>query len=286
MLSALLSHGFDIRSFPGAAPSALHVVTNAAGYEQRRNEVYNWDGLARGTAPFLVIQHTLVGEGRLDYAGVKHRLTPGKTMLVTMPHAHRYWLERGGHWEYFWFLISGREALRMARAILEAAGPVLTPSDGSVEQMAAACLRLLSPPMPNAAEASAAGYAALCALHDAAFADAAAGIAPSPALARVLAHVERHLAADLHVDTLARVAGMSRAHFVRRFAAAYGVAPSDHVLARRMDRVERLLLATEMKVADIAKAAGFADPNYLAKAFRRHRGLSPLEFRATRDGAV
>ncbi|OYU17742.1 MAG: AraC family transcriptional regulator [Rhodobacteraceae bacterium PARR1] len=286
MLSALLSHGFDIRSFPGAAPSALHVVTNAAGYEQRRNEVYNWDGLTRGSTPFLVIQHTLIGEGRLDYAGVKHRLTPGKTMLVTMPHAHRYWLERGGHWEYFWFLISGREALRMARAILEAAGPVLTPSEGAVEQMAAACLRLLSPPVPNAAEASAAGYAALCALHDAAFADAAAGIAPSPALARVLAHVERHLAADLHVDTLARVAGMSRAHFVRRFAAAYGVAPSDHVLARRMDRVERLLLATEMKVADIAKAAGFADPNYLAKAFRRHRGLSPLAFRATRDGAV
>ena len=154
MLSALLAHGFDIRSFPGAAPSALHVVTNAAGYEQRRNEVYNWDGLTRGTTPFLVIQHTLVGEGRLDHAGVKHRLTPGKTMLVTMPHAHRYWLERGGHWEYFWLLISGREALRMARAILEAAGPVLTPSEGAVEQMAAACLRLLSPPMPNAAEAA------------------------------------------------------------------------------------------------------------------------------------
>ena len=37
---------------------------------------------------------------------------------------------------------------------------------------------------------------------------------------------------------------------------------------------------------DIAKAAGFTDPNYLAKAFRRHRGMSPLEFRATREGAV
>ena len=79
---------------------------------------------------------------------------------------------------------------------------------------------------------------------------------------------------------------MSRAHFVRRFAAELGTSPSDHVLSRRIDRVERLLLATEMKVADIAKAAGFADPNYLAKAFRRQRGLSPLEFRATRDGAV
>lgn len=285
MLSALLAHGFDIRSFPRPASDGLQVVTNAAGYEQRRNEVYNWDGLKRGTTPFLVIQHTLMGEGRLEFGGVRHRLVPGKTMLVTMPHAHRYWLERGGHWEYFWFLLSGREALRMARAILDVAGPVLTPSDDAVARMAAACLRLLTPPTPGVAEASAAGYAALCALHDAAV-TGATGAAPPPALARVLAHVEANLSGDLHIETLARVAGMSRAHFVRRFAAELGTSPSDHVLSRRIDRVERLLLATEMKVADIAKAAGFADPNYLAKAFRRQRGLSPLEFRATRDGAV
>ena len=285
MLSALLSHGFDIRTFRRPAGDGLQVVTDAAGYEQRRNEVYNWDGLTRGTTPFLVIQHTLLGEGRLDHAGVRHRLTPGKTMLVTMPHAHRYWLERGGHWAYFWFLLSGREALRMARAILDAAGPVLAPSDDAVARMAAACLRLLSPPAPGLGEASAAGYAALSALHDTAVTEAK-GVAPPPALARVLAHVEANLTGDLHIDTLARVAGMSRAHFVRRFAAELGISPSDHVLARRIDRVERLLLATEMKVADIAKAAGFADPNYLAKAFRRQRGLSPLEFRATRDGAV
>jgi len=285
MLSALLSHGFDIRSLPRPTAEALQVVTHAAGYEQRRNEVYNWDGMKRGTTPFLVIQHTLLGEGRLDFGGVRHRLVPGKTMLVTMPHAHRYWLERGGHWEYFWFLISGREALRMARAILDVSGPVLTPPDEAVARMAAACLRLLSDPAPGAAEASAAGYAALCALHDA----GATGVGeaqPPAALARVLAHVEANLAGDLRVEALARVAGMSRAHFVRRFAAEFGVAPSDHVLSRRIDRVERLLLATEMKVAEIAKAAGFADPNYLAKAFRRERGLSPLAFRATRDGAV
>ena len=36
----------------------------------------------------------------------------------------------------------------------------------------------------------------------------------------------------------------------------------------------------------IAAATGFADGNYLAKTFRRHRGLSPLEFRATRAEAA
>jgi len=39
-------------------------------------------------------------------------------------------------------------------------------------------------------------------------------------------------------------------------------------------------LATDMSVVGIARATGFADANYLAKAFRRKRGLAPLEFRA------
>ena len=52
-----------------------------------------------------------------------------------------------------------------------------------------------------------------------------------------------------------------------------------------MERIERLLLATELPVGDIAAVTGFAGGNYLAKAFRRHKGLSPLEFRATRAGA-
>ena len=86
----------------------------------------------------------------------------------------------------------------------------------------------------------------------------------------------------LSVDRLAAVAGISRAHFVRSFTAALGQPPSDFVQARRIERIERLLLATEMKVSDIAAATGFADGNYLAKAFRRHCGMAPLDFRATR----
>ena len=136
------------------------------------------------------------------------------------------------------------------------------------------------------AQASVLGYEALAVLHDAAFAGAGPSAALAPELARVVAHVEANLGGDLRVDALAQVAGLSRAHFVRRFTAEVGVPPSDLVFALRMDRVERLLTASEMKVAEIARATGFADANYLAKAFRRHRGLSPMEFRALRDEAV
>ncbi|MDP3195180.1 AraC family transcriptional regulator [Tabrizicola sp.] len=288
MLSNLLAHGHDIRSLsPRGSVPLLGVLAEAVGYEQRRNELYSWDGLKRGTEPFLVVQHTILGEGRLDFLGARYRLHMGQTMLVTMPHAHRYWLERGGHWEYFWFILSGREALRLAREVLAVAGPVLQPGPEGEARLAEACHALLTGSF-SPAQAAVLGYQALAVLHDTAFAGEGAvpRAALAPELTRVLAHVEANLGGDLRVDALAQLAGLSRAHFVRRFAAEVGVPPSDHVFARRMDRVERLLTASEMKIAEIAQATGFAEANYLAKAFRRHRGISPRDFRAMRDEAV
>ncbi len=288
MLSALLTHGHDVAHLARLqAASPLHCAAVSAGYEQRRNEVYSWDGMLRGTSPFLVIQHTVLGEGRLDFAGTRYALRPGQTMLVTMPHAHRYWLERGGNWEYFWFLLTGREAMRLARLWIEARGPVLEPGADLVDRLAGHCLDLLANPGQSDGQTSGHAYGILSVLHDAVYpARAVAAPTLAPALARVVAHVEGNLGSNLSIDRLAQMAGISRAHFVRQFSAALGRAPSDFVLDRRLERIERLLLATEMKVGAIAAATGFADGNYMAKVFRRARGLSPLEFRATRAEAA
>jgi AraC-like DNA-binding protein len=284
MLSALLSHGFDIRHHPMPSSPHLPCLPLAAGYEQRISERYSWDGTQRGTAPFVVLQHTTFGEGRLDWGAARYRLTPGQTMLVTIPHTHRYWLPPGGHWEYFWLILTGREALRLTHEIHTAKGPILEPDPGQTDRLSTAALALLSPQPPGAA--SAAAWAALVTLHEAAFATPSGTASPDPALARVLDHVERHLADTLTVDRLASVAGISRAHFVRRFTAALGQPPSHYVRDRRLDRADRLLLATELTVTDIAAATGFSDAAYFAKCFRAARGMSPLEWRATRPGVT
>lgn len=283
MLTNLLDHGHDIRRLTLPKSTVpLHCMAISAGYEQRLNEVYSWDGLQRGTAPFLVIQHTIVGEGRLDFAGVEHRLVPGQTMVLSMPHAHRYWLERGGRWEYFWMVLNGREALRLAREIIDATGPVITLPAPVIDRLAGACLTLVDRPDITPGEASVAAYAAMAALHDGVFGTSATPEPKiSPAIARVVAHIEANLMATLQVERLATIAAMSRGHFVRQFSATLGMAPSEFVLERRMERIERLLLATDMSVVSIARATGFADANYLGKAFRRKRGVAPLEYRAS-----
>lgn len=281
MLDDLIAYGHRMRPLEVARTAApLHAMAAGAGYEQRLNEIYRWDGLARGPGPFCVVQHTLAGEGRLDFAGARYMLTPGQTMVVTVPHEHVYWLERGGRWEYFWMILTGREALRLVQAVIAGAGPVLTPDRAIIDRLAGACLGLLSREAPVPGEVSAAAYAAAAALHDAAFADAAAPERDLPqGFERVRRFIDAHLADRLDVDRLAAVAGMSRAHFVRGFTARLGEPPARFVLARRLAQVERLLVATDMAVTEIAAATGFANGNYLAKVFRRRNDTSPLDYR-------
>ncbi|WP_159587350.1 helix-turn-helix transcriptional regulator [Chelativorans xinjiangense] len=288
MLSKLIEHGHGMRRVaPPKGGAGLFCMASGAGYELRVNEVYSWDGLQRGDVPFVLIQHTIAGEGRLDYEDVRHVLSPGETMLLTFPHANRYWLERGKSWEYFWIILSGREALRLAGAILAAKGPVLRPAQPAADRLAGACLALLSGAADVPGAVSAAAYGAITALYDEAFeATAEAADLPAPVL-RAQRFVEDNLARLTDVGMLARAAGLSRAHFVRLFTAEVGRPPSEYVFEKRMERAMRMLLATDAPIGAIARACGFADANYFSKAFRRARGCSPGAFRnAGRTGLL
>lgn len=281
MLSELIAHGHRMRQI--TAPRGgigLFCMASGAGYELRVNEVYSWDGLRRGAVPFVLIQHTVAGEGRLDYEGVGHVLLPGETMLLTFPHANRYWLERGKRWEYFWMILAGREALRLAGAILEAEGPVLRPTPQVVDRLAGACLKLLSGTAEKPGALSAAAYSAMAALYDAAFGTAAETVDLPASVLRAQRFVDDNLGRLMDVGMLARAAGLSRAHFVRVFRQAVGQPPADYIFEKRMERARRMLLATDAPIKAVAAACGFADANYFSKAFRRAEGCAPGAFRS------
>lgn len=286
MLSDLIAHGPVVRLIePPKWRVDLHCMAIGSGYERRENETYDWEGSKRGA--FALIQHTIGGRGELDYAGARHALLPGDTMVLTFPSASRYWLAAGRSWEYFWLGINGIEALRIVRAVIDSGGPVLRLAPQTIDQLADACLELTAHE-PTTGRASAASYGALMALYEGAFErdDLAVPQASAP-IRRAIGQIERDLPGNLDVDRLAAAAQLSRAHFVRRFTQEVGVSPSAYVFATRIRLVERLLVATDATIASIAAAAGFADGNYLAKAFRRTTGMAPGQYRLQqRPGGV
>lgn len=88
----------------------------------------------------------------------------------------------------------------------------------------------------------------------------------------------------LHISQLARRAGMSPSHFRQVFSAAMGMPPVQYLAALRMARAKELLLRTDDAVGEIAALCGFADVYYFSRAFRRHTGLSPTEYRRQAGG--
>jgi AraC-like DNA-binding protein len=84
----------------------------------------------------------------------------------------------------------------------------------------------------------------------------------------------------LDVPTLARAAGLSRAHFSREFRRAFGVPPHQYLLTRRMERAAALLRTTDHSVMDICRAVGLHGVGSFTTSFRRLFGLSPTAYRA------
>lgn len=283
MLKNLIENGYAMK--PVSLPRArhpLHAMPTSTGYDLQTGRNYVWDGRSRGQTPFTVLQYTIGGTGTLRYENRVMKVRPGEAMLVIVPHNHRYWVEPGDSWEFFWISMHGREALRIHEMLLNARGPVIRLNSGTVDRLASCCLKLIQGrgEMPGAASAIA--YEAAMALFDDAFGPAEILPASENSLARAVQYVAANLGATLDVDLLARVAGLSRAHFSRSFAEMTGLAPAQYVLQERMKRAAKLLLANrDMPVKEIAALTGIPDNNYFAKVFRRTYGISPTDFRTT-----
>lgn len=279
MLQELIDNGQTMRtvSLPRGR-HRLHAMPTTTGYEIRDDEPYNWDGRLRGLAPFSVLQHTISGSGRLRYENRNYRLGAGETLLVLVPHNHRYWLEKGEHWEYFWISMNGEEALRIHRLILAATGPLLKLQQSTIDHLADCSLRLVRGAM-TPASASAVAYEAAMALYDDVFGSHAAA-ADRSIMQAVIDYINTNLDRPLPVSDLAKVSGLSRAHFSRVFADSEGLPPAEFVLNQRMLRAAKLLTkAAYLPVKEVAIMSGFEDANYFSKAFRRIYGINPTDFR-------
>ena len=98
-------------------------------------------------------------------------------------------------------------------------------------------------------------------------------------LQRVTDYVHEHLAQELSLHELARVAGMSASHFNVQFRHSTGMPVHQYVIAARVERALNLLIQTRLPVSQIALHVGFSSQSHLSRHLRRMHGLSPAALR-------
>jgi AraC family transcriptional regulator len=101
----------------------------------------------------------------------------------------------------------------------------------------------------------------------------------SSSLRRTIERIEANPAAQFDLSGLAAENGYSKAHFLRIFRAATGLAPHQYIVRRRLERAKQLMRKRSLTLLDIALESGFASDAHLSKSFRQHFGVNPSEFR-------
>ena len=107
-----------------------------------------------------------------------------------------------------------------------------------------------------------------------------------PGILAALRHVRANLASDLSLENLASVAGLSPAHFHRKFRSLVGETTAKYVERLRLEAAALKLILFDETVLAIALDCGYRSHETFARAFRRHFGSSPREYRTRRQAAI
>lgn len=91
-------------------------------------------------------------------------------------------------------------------------------------------------------------------------------------------YIDRHLHEKISLQLLSDTCCLSRFHYAREFKKEAGVTPKQYVIRRKLKAAEDMLQHSDMKVCEVAERIGY-EPSQFVTLFRKHLGLSPLQFR-------
>jgi len=103
--------------------------------------------------------------------------------------------------------------------------------------------------------------------------------APSKSCRLAMALMAHRYGENIRLDDIARAAGMSKFHFIRKFRHEIGVTPGAFLQHYRITRAMQLLEETNRPIRGIGRSVGYGDPAAFSRAFLKLTGVQPNRFR-------
>jgi YesN/AraC family two-component response regulator len=98
---------------------------------------------------------------------------------------------------------------------------------------------------------------------------------------QALEYIHNHSHRELPLQEVANVVVLNKCYFSTLFKKCMGIRFSRYLNELRIEKAQELLHDPGLRIADVAYAVGFADPNTFRLAFKRVTGLSPTAWRNT-----
>ena len=99
---------------------------------------------------------------------------------------------------------------------------------------------------------------------------------------QILVHIQNKLDEHIVIEDLARKACTSKDHFTRLFKSITGIPPSEFIIRKRIEKVQYLLLTTDLSQKQIIDDVGIKSVTYLCRIFKKYTSFTPEEYRNQR----
>jgi AraC-like DNA-binding protein len=254
---------------------------NSAGHQViNRNDGYFFD-CKKNKDPHLALQLTIAGAGFYERDGKRVLLQPGMAFVDVMPGDFRYGypMESTQDYEQVWCDMHGPTATALWDHVMSTYGHVI--SLGAQNPVAPLMLAIAYEHSKRLHYdrylLSSQLYHMLMTLIATL---SATRLANAPLISRAMNAIHKHgLELECNVENIAEDIGCSREHLTRVFSTATGVTPADYLMQHRLNEAARQLRGSGEKLDIIARRCGFSGANYFCRAFRKHTGLTPNEYR-------
>ncbi len=90
---------------------------------------------------------------------------------------------------------------------------------------------------------------------------------------------KKHEHSDLSIEELASEMAVSVSSFYGKIKSITGSSPVEFVRTYRLKKAAQLLKTTTLNVTEISEKCGFGTQKYFSNSFKKHFGITPLEYR-------
>ncbi|KMQ67584.1 AraC family transcriptional regulator [Chryseobacterium sp. FH2] len=90
-------------------------------------------------------------------------------------------------------------------------------------------------------------------------------------------YIKKNLHQKLSIDSIAKLAYVSKSNFFKMFRDELGTSPNEFILQERINRAKELL-ANQNSIKETAYQTGFSDANYFTRVFKQLVGVTPKSY--------
>lgn len=86
---------------------------------------------------------------------------------------------------------------------------------------------------------------------------------------RAMEYIHSNFYEQIKIESLLKIANMSRSNFFHQFKSMCGITPNDYIINCRIEHAKELLTNTTMSITDIAQECGFFDSSHFERVFKK-----------------